>query len=665
MPTLPGWDGEMAKDDMKIWRDRIEAAVRVRKKAGSENWKKYVDIYAGLQQSIAGLPEPFQRVMINLCKPTISMIRAATYFQNPRVVVEPAGPDAFIKVRNEIRSAEEQARLIETIDNALLPKTGAKKEIKRAIVDAHCMPLGIVKVSHETTTVSDTEGIEKVSGEKYVIRRVSPLRMYFDPSADAFDLDRCSWVAEKKYLSKTNVESAVDSKLYNAKAAKELQYQATAFVDDNERLEPTNSDTIPGVNDKAIIYECHDLESGRLVEFGDGATRPLRDDDHPYDVDGYIYEILGFDEVPDRFYPSIYIEGLAGIQAMINKLLGYFIRHVGRYSARKAIYNRNVIQDETAAMLIDSPDGVPTPVDVPIGTQLGEAWFNIPDNPIIADAFRIFEILMGPLWREVSRIDDMMRGAAPAGASPTEASMIRQGTSLGLSERRDLVETFTKGIIHTLNGELRQFQTTPEAVQMAGPVGAYWVQWDKEDIRQNFTERVEVYSTAPFDLNLERKQAIDLANFLYGRPETDNVVLLEEIRKKFGLSERVIRKATSQGPLNPDYENMMATQGQPLRVHPAEDHADHRRKHMAFRAAYQAWLSPEMQASLASHEQQHAMMEANIGAPQANVGTVGAPSQVPFQNAGAAPGAPTPQQQAQINPTPAQVLAAQQGGVIQ
>lgn len=652
---------------MKLWSDRIEASKRYQKKSGREEWKKYVDVYKSASAGSSSDEE--SRLRINLMKTAIKTIRAATYFQNPRVLIEPQDPDSdALEVNGGVIDAEEQAKLIEKIDNSLIKKIGLKHEMKRAIVDAHLTPLGIIKVFHEATTVSSAEGVEQVTAEKYGARRVSPFRFFVDPGADAFDLNRCTYVAELKLLSREDVKRAVEEDNYKKSVADKLNYTELAFMDKNE------ADIVGGIDNKADmkdafrrakVWEVHSLETGKLIEFEDGADDFLRNDDHPYSIDGYIYEVLGFDETPDDFYPIPYAKDLLALNYWITRLARYFIRHAGRQAARKGLYDKSVLKGMDVQRIVSGDDGYLHPAEPGLNKKLSDAIHILPSADAPRDVWEIFNIMFGPVWREISGIDDMLRGGVIQGASPTEAQAVREGTSLSLNERRDAVEDFARRIVRKLNGLQRQFQTTKEAVQLAGPSGIYWVRWNKDDIQGNYTENIEVYSAQPFDMTTDRKQSIDLANFLYGRPEVNNVELIDGLRKKFRLSEKVVRNIGDQGPKGPLYENVMVLHGQPLIVHPAEDHGDHIRQHTAFLESYQAQLPVGVVQTLTQHIQQHHLMEQQIGNPQQQIGTAGQPQQVP-----GAVGADGTTAQQQLNAPvqegpqpPGQDLAAVLGGL--
>jgi len=660
MPKRVGTDSKLYKD----WVDKIDLAKRMREEAGETKWKANIKMFNNQDWSGSGVGKEKEQLLINKLRSTVSFLRDATYMREPKIEVSPDPDDDAIEAigaDGQIIEVEEQAELSEAIINRLFRRLKVKKIGKKAILDGCLTPIGWVKVSHEAETISAQPELEQVTFEKHVVQRINPLNMIVDSEVDCFDMTQVRWLGEKKSMSKDDVIKAYkDANGLEVALTKNLKTDAIAFKRDEQRekMNPKTKEQF----DRIIVWEIHDRENNLLIEISPANGILRQEDPHPYEVTGisglgFIYvPITLSEEDPLNFYPRPYVESIVPINNAINALATYFKAHIGRAAKRNPLVKAGAFDDPN--QLVTAPDMEVIEIRDP---EIENPVIIAPVPEIPEDAWKFNQYLFGPVYREVSRIDEMSQGGVTPGTSPTEAQIISQGTGVGLDAKQDAVGEFLSDIARILLANAMQFTSKKQAIRLAGPTGVKWRAWTGDDIKGNYGITVQAFSTAPFNEQFETRRTVDAVNLLYGKPEVDNVELLSALVERMKLPDRIIRRTTRQGPQDPATEHIMLLKGIPLRVDPTEDHVDHHNKHQTFIE----WLTFQQQSNpgqqevsvmlqqINAHIDAHraALVQQNQPVQTANaaIGSVGQPSQDISQNRSAlspaGPGSPANVQQ--------------------
>lgn len=653
----------------KKWTKRLEVASKARRKAGEESWLSNIELFNNRGWSMPSVSDKGSTCLINMVRSTCSLIADSIYFQNPRIHVDPAGIVGSVdEVGEALVEVDKAVEVIQTVLNEMFPRLGAKDEIKRAIIDSLLSSVGWLKIYYETETISSEEEVEKISHEEFVISRIYPLNMLVDPSLETFDISKAEWIAELKFLSVKAAKEAY-------KDAEGRDVRLRDFKANASMLEDSaNADRRKEVDDEVDrmrIWEIHDRVEGLLIEIAEGIGI-IRKQKHPYYVtetsQGFIYEALGLGpDDPNSFYPRPYVESLVPINNVINRLSTFKVSHVGKSAKTVTSVAKGMYDDKDLIQITDGGDG--TIVEHNPDNDNNQV-FVVPQADIQKDVWNLTNYFMGPVWQQISRVDEMARGSTSKGVSPTEASYISQGTGIGMSSMRDQVEDFASGTARVLLSELQQFVSARRAVRILGPVGSRWFDWAKEDIVGDFYVNVESFSTAPYNSDRNKREIVDIYNLFYGKPEVDNVELTEAVLKRFELPTRILRRPTRQGPQDPQQEHAALINGIPLRVDPTEDHARHISEHESFLAYLQALveLNPgdenttALIQNLAGHLDQQRLALVQIQQPQQQAqaiqGALGNPAQ-PAQDMAQARG-----MMGEETLTPGEELAGIMGGAI-
>jgi len=270
MPTIekPPESTDDGKELLELWERRLELACKKLKDKGGDikegGWKKLVTFFEGDQWTEKKDSKGrYHRITANQAKSNIDAIRPQLYFNNPKVrirlknpsvtpapilemgppqfdgimsyapapVIDPATGQPVVRVQagrpvaiigGQQVDAQEQVELIEAVDNYVFEDTGLKSIVKRIINDALILPYGIHKwewveeVEEQEVAEEGLDGETKIRTEERVVRsyarpsRVQPWLFVWDTDLQEFDLDKASWYAEIKFVTKEDLEAMPD-----------------------------------------------------------------------------------------------------------------------------------------------------------------------------------------------------------------------------------------------------------------------------------------------------------------------------------------------------------------------------------------------------------------------------------------------------------------------
>lgn len=457
------------------------------------------------------------------------------------VVKFPKGT-AVAKVGGNWVDATEQCKLLEQIDNYYLNEMDFSSEIRRIILQALIIGYGVGKLEwvvkvrkEEIPTYSEPDGEQtgtttedRIVHEGPRFRLVNPWMFLVDPELEVFDLNRARWVAEVFYASKEDLESDPNLKHIDriGKARFMLDEGTEGLLE-----EPTDEEREHFARYK--VYEIHDLEHDRLIVWVEGSDKFQRFEDNPYSmVEGSVYTLLGYEERPDDFYPMSLVEQMKTKQQAYNFLLSYMVNHVRRFNRKYWIQRQSLDPDERTK-LEDGADGCIIEVD-------GNPPSPIADAPISSDMYNVKDVLKRELTEETG-VSSMNRASREPGVNTAyEAQQIQSGADSKVSEKQDMVRIFIRSVVRKLNQILKVYADRDQAIRIAGPKGAHWQSWTKEDIQGEFIEDVDIYSSMPYSEETDRKQAMELYSIIQQNPQIDQFATLQWLFRKFNAPENLL-----------------------------------------------------------------------------------------------------------------------------
>jgi len=554
---------DLKKDEeVETWERRLKLSEdKLKEKSGdmhnrqtsTQGWKQLLNFVKGNQwrEGQGGKKKTFDRITANQAKSNIDSIRPQLYFQNPRIKISiknpmlasqdipemqttPMGPmpvmqqgppdpmtgqpkpvpvlrikkgDPVAIVGGQTVDARQQCELMEAVDNYTFVETRAKTKIKRIINDALILPYGVAKwewiVETEESDELDKSGkptgnkIEKVVRQYAELNRVKPWCFIWDSELDEFDIENSPWVAEIKYLSEEEIRE--DKSLGNVDELPEPSYYV-----DNDYTVGNQQDIEEFARYK--VFEIHDLKHGEFLVWIEGSEKINRKESpSPYrNVEGSIYTVLGFDDVPDESFPLSIIDQVKSKAEAYNKVLSYMVNHVARFN-RKYKQLKGTMDEAELEKWERGEDGVTVTVkDMNAGPE------PINDANINPDVYKVAGILKSEITEDIGVSAYQRSGREPGVDTAFEANLIQGGADIKIQEKRDTVKEFCVRIIKKLNQILKDNADTPTIIKIAGEMGERWVKWTNEDIKGEFIEDVDIYSSMPFSEEVEKKQAMEM-----------------------------------------------------------------------------------------------------------------------------------------------------------
>ena len=550
--------------EVELWQRRLELAeqklkdkggdVKAQNKGSTAGWRGLINFFKGDQWSrgMGGKEKTFDRITANQAKSNIDSIRPQLYFQNPRIKITvknpqitkvpigidgqpvppqmpplpgmppPPPPQIAIQAGRPVAmiggktvDALEQANLIQSIDNYYFEETDFRGKARRIVNDSLILPYGVSKWEWIIETAQEEEigedglptgkKIETIARQYAHCSRVKPWCILWDSELEEFDLDQAEWVAEVKYLSEEDIKA--DKLLQNTDDLPEPAY----YVDEggSSKSRSQNEEFA-----RYRLFEIHDLRHNEFLVWIDGADKINRKESpSPYAmVEGSIFTLLGYDDVPDDSFPLSIVDQIKSKGEGYNKVLSYMVNHVSRFNRKYKMLEKTMDEAELEKWE-RGEDGVTLMVkDMMSGPE------PITDAPINADVYNVANILKREITEDIGVSAYNRAGREPGVDTAFEANLIQGGADIKIQEKRDIVRAWVRKNIKKLNQIVKSYADMPTIVEVAGEQGSRWVEWTSKDIQGEFLEDVDIYSTLPFSEEVEKKQAMEMYSLAAADP---------------------------------------------------------------------------------------------------------------------------------------------------
>jgi len=556
------------KKEVELWQKRLELSEAKLKKAGTTvkgkgDWETYINLYRGLhwKKGEGGSAGTWHRITSNLVKSNIDALRPQLFFNNPKVKIKLKNPQitpteipqpdgsvippgaAVATINGKLVDASLQVELLEAIDNYYLGEMSVKSTMRRIINDALVLPYGVGKLEwtyemeeievvvsvNEKTGKETTEKREVVLWQKPSFIRIKPWQFLWDAETDEFDIDSSRWVAEVKFLSKTEMEA--DPFMENLKDLGKAEFEVTGGVDGM-----FNGEETPEQFKRWKVYEIHDLKNDRLIVWVSGSEKFQQNRPHPYsEVEGSVYIALGFNLDINSAFPLALPAQIASKVKARNWILSYMTNHIARFN-RKYKMLVNTADPAEKERFERGDDG--TIIEV---SNMGGGPEPIKDAPVTVDMYNLEAILKTEVTEEIGVSAFQRAGREPGVETATEANKIQAGADVKTEEKRDIVKDFMISLVRKMNQILKVYVDEPIATEILGQQGTQWIEWSKADIQGEFIEDVDIYSGMPFSVLEDRRQALEMFSLTQADPIFDAIEVRKELVRRMGWNERLIK----------------------------------------------------------------------------------------------------------------------------
>lgn len=504
----------MNKLSARDWINRIDHGKKFREEKIGNRWDTFINLFKGNQV------KPFQinpRVVVNLVFSNARTLLPALYTFDPHFIIKP-------RRRQDVKLAP----IVEALINYEWKELSAKKQVRRAILDAYLLGYGIIKVGWQFETIkADDKEVGLLENNEYIkedqpfILRISPRKFIIDTKA--LDLETAAWVAEE--IKKPIRDVKADPKYRHTRDLKGSKVEIGEGVEETE----------------VTLYEIWDKKHGRLRVIAEGHDEFIRDEDLPYAaMEGFPYEMLFFNEVPDELFPVPDVSQYEQLQDEVNRNRTAMVNHIKRF-VRVLLYQKGIITEEEADQIMKAEDA-----EILCVTDINAAKF-LEYAVTPPDWYNMDALLKGDV-QMVSGITELQRGGASDAKTATEASIKNLYTQSRTGDYLDLIETWLSNVARKLiqlmqeNMEASDVSIiTGEELMKLGLVESeeeanLW-QFSREEIQGEYRVTVEAGSTSQAANTMKIKQHLDTYNLLANAPEVNRSALIRKVLEALGWKD--------------------------------------------------------------------------------------------------------------------------------
>lgn len=623
----------IGKSDLALWLGKLAWAHDVMKSHHTV-WRRMLAYYRNRYYPSSDLEMTVEhRARANYVFSTVRTIIPAVYFQNPYVLILPRRPG----------EDDEAAQTLEIAVNYYIRELALKRQIRLNTLDACLFGTGIIKIgysiefgemtampSQDETMMTEmfnkailAEGIsapdyrlmphdrrspytlnEYVRQESPFFLRVSPFDFRVDP--EAVTLAEAGWVAHR------NIHSLKELR-------KNEYYQHTDRV--TPSLSVREGETTEGVGsesrrydrttmrediERVAVWEIWDKEEERVIWIADGYEEDaLRTEawGDLYVMEGFPFEVLQFEEDPERFWPLPLVAQIEDQVRAVNEITSKQLNHLRRFNRKYKVLESNWTTD-ILQTLRNPEDGALVKV-----RDMG-AIEALQDAPLSPDVYNGLNEQKSELY-EISGVTDYARGFSARSRTATEASILSQNQNLRVMEKVDLIEDYVGNIARKLIQVLKQYAPERQLVSITGRGGnRLWTWLSRESIQGEVDVMVEAGSAQAPNKEVIKKQALDLYNILRADPLANPTKLIHQLLESYDVKDTesyFISQETNPSELHhAQLENLVMSQGMAVEVLRENDHSAHLQIHQAF-LQDPRWgtVLPQNQQLVMNHLTQH------------------------------------------------------------
>ncbi len=501
---------EKEKQFVDEWKSRIKEAERKRNDA-EKVWDRHIGYYKNKMWNTADEKVHKDLATVNLIYPLVSIILETTFNRNPYIYARATRPEF-----------ELAAQVIEMLVNQVWYDLRVSKQIRRCIKNCTLMSVGPAELGYSGRYES---GQIQPHDMPYV-KSTFPKDFIADSTCNTFDDEQSFFRGVKRRVSYDQFKEMYPG------AAKGLKpkLQERVHTAGNEVGKDLWPEGIPPWS-RVEYWQVQDLLTNRfyvvhpdLDEFADIV-------ENPFSVEGFLSEVLVFNEIPGELWPMSDIVPIEFQQKEINRMRTFMMRHWKKsndiYIADKAVWteedlNKIVNADDVEYVRVGNVD--------PAAMRLLERGQLSNDFYAHHDAIRMDH-------REISGISEYYQGGKAAGTKTAyEARQIQQGTAVRLQGHARAVTSFTEDIARKLVQIIKDYWTLPIVSQIAGPKGAlYWREFSREEIQAEVDIRVHLGETMPPDEATDRMMAPQFYQLYRQDPLLDQRKVVRTALEKSGI----------------------------------------------------------------------------------------------------------------------------------
>jgi len=512
---------------VKEWRERVQRGVQSRETA-QKMWDRYVKFYQNKMWE--GVDEKIRDDLatVNLVYPLVSIILETTYNQNPHIYVRPTRPEFALA-----------AEVLEFLVNHLWYDLKIDRQVRRCIKNATLQAIGPIELGFSGTFES---GSIKPHDMPYV-KALLPKEFVTDPTCTTFDDEQSLFRGVQRSVSFRQFEEMYP------KAAKELKPKYKDKLGKIKDTPPVDEKLWPeGVPpwSRVEYWQVQDLLTNRFYFIHDDLDEFVDVVDNPYSVEGFLSEVLTFNEIPDELWPMSDVQPIEFQQKELNKMRTYMMRH-WKKNFPFYIADENVWSEEDLNKLVNADD-----LEFVLVSDPSEGALRVIQPQSAGTDFYQHHAEIKGDYREISGISEYYRGGTVPGTKTAfETRQVQEGTAVRLQGHARAVTDFVESIARKLIQIVKDYYTLPIVAQIAGEKGQlYWRKFSRMEIQSEVDVRVFLGSTMPPDAETDKLQASQFYQQFRQDPILNQRKVVFETLKMWGKPDpqSYFLEANEQGP---------------------------------------------------------------------------------------------------------------------
>lgn len=291
-------------------------------------------------------------VPINEVFAFVKTFTPSVYSRDPHISVNPQGYKSI-----------PGAKIMELFINAYWRELNLKREVRRIIVDA-CLAEGWVKcgytsalgsIKKEDEAKPGLESNEYIQSDEIFAARVSWKNIIRDPGSINGAHD-ARWIAERIIKP---LEAVKNSSLYenteDLKPSFLISNKLPGSYSD-QRKKPIAYDDVPYV----VLWEIWDRDTNTVCTIAEGCEKYLMEKEWPYEMDGFPYVMLRFNENPDETYsPNLICSWEPQLWEKI-KIRAMELDHLKRFNRQLSIEQDSMTRKEIDKLTLGKTGSITT-----------------------------------------------------------------------------------------------------------------------------------------------------------------------------------------------------------------------------------------------------------------------------------------------------------------
>lgn len=518
------------------WKSRISQSEASRKKQEG-TWDKHLGYYKNKMWKGADEKLRDDLATVNQVYPLVSIIVETSYNQNPKIYIEPTRPEFALA-----------AEVIEFLVNHIWYDLKVNKTIRRCIKTAVLSGLAPAELGFS----GQYETGEVKPYDMPYVRATSPKDFITDDQCTTFDDEQSFFRGFKRKVAYSQFKEMYP------KAAKELGPK----LKENTKSETDTAKVWPdGIAPwKRVEYwNIQDLHTNKFFIIHPDLKEFVDIVDNPYSVEGFLSEVLVFNEIPDELWPMSEITPVEYQQKELNNMRTMMGRHWKKLPDIY-LYNKNAINEETMNKIINAED-----VEfVGLDDISDEGSIRLLQRGELSSEFYQHEAIIKNDWREISASNEYYQGGMiPGTKTAYETRQIMQGTQVRLQGNGRAVTEFVEAVARKLIAILKDYYTLPIVTQIAGPRGELvWREFSRWEIQAEVDVKVHLGSTMPPDEQQDRLTAREFYQMYRQDPLLNQREIVRETLRREGLpnAERFMLPTAAE-PFTPNDRGGGANQG--------------------------------------------------------------------------------------------------------